>query len=165
MSASFESLLELSRLEAGAVQPHTRADVSLAVLCDEVVSELQPEAVQAGRQLSLECEDEVVVSDPVLLRRVLEQLVRHAIDSVERGVVQVTCTTQVPVVTCTVRTTVRSAVAHTQRSEPRPMGLAGAVVDRTVELLTHRPEAHVESHDVHALHLRMACGRGAGVDP
>ena len=71
------SLLELARLEAGAVQP-ARERVELGAFAQEVL-----EAARAARpepvRLELEGEGGVVLADPLLLRRVLENLLDNAI--------------------------------------------------------------------------------------
>jgi len=86
----FNSLLDVSRLDAGVVQTtpkHCRLG--------EVVGRLfeQYKSLTQGRQLEFEvdCGDPVVFTDPVLLERVLRNLLVNAIHYTDKGKVAIIC--------------------------------------------------------------------------
>jgi len=84
LEAQFEQLLDLSRLEAGALSP-TYARVSLAPLFSKVASELLPHADHKGLALRIFDTRLAVRSDPALLERIVRNLVANAIRYTERG--------------------------------------------------------------------------------
>lgn len=80
----FDALLDLSQLESGAVAVNV-GDVALGPLLERVAAELSP--VAAARGLSLRCAPcrLHVRSDPVLLGRIVRNLVSNAIRYTDRG--------------------------------------------------------------------------------
>lgn len=84
LEGQFEQLLDLSRLEAGALKPvHSR--VLLAPLFAKVASELRPHAEHKGLALRVAATRLAVRSDPSLLERIVRNLVVNAIRYTERG--------------------------------------------------------------------------------
>ena len=84
LESQFEQLLDLSRLEAGALMPaHTR--VSLEPLFDKVANEMRPHAEHKGLALRVARTRLAVRSDAALLERVVRNLVVNAIRYTERG--------------------------------------------------------------------------------
>lgn len=77
-------LLDLSRLDAGVLEPE-RADVDLGRLLDVVVREV--ERFAAGKGLALRCVPTTVWvrSDPLLLRRIVQNLLANAVHYTETG--------------------------------------------------------------------------------
>lgn len=85
-----EALLEISRLDAGAIQPeigHFRIDYLLATLR----TEFAPMAAAAGLDFSVSKAPFWVESDIRLLRRILQNFISNAIRYTRRGSVGVTC--------------------------------------------------------------------------
>ncbi|MFO1412556.1 MAG: hybrid sensor histidine kinase/response regulator [Burkholderiales bacterium] len=84
LEGQFEQLLDLSRLEAGALQP-APARVALAPLLQRVAAEQRPHAQAKGLTLRVAATSLAVVSDPALLERIVRNLVTNAIRYSERG--------------------------------------------------------------------------------
>ncbi len=88
LSAMFSSLLDLSRLDAGAVEPRV-GPVALGPLLAELCAEAIPGAEAKGLKLLYTPVDFAVRSDPVLLGRILRNLIENAVRYTERGEVRV----------------------------------------------------------------------------
>jgi two-component system, sensor histidine kinase len=67
------TILDISRLEAGVIKPDLRP-VALADLFDSLISSLSPLAVSKNLFLTARPTDAAVFSDPVMLRRILQNL-------------------------------------------------------------------------------------------
>ena len=84
------ALLDVSKLEAGIVVAHPQ-DFAVRPLLDRIADECMPEALERGLSLAVVCGDVVVHSDPVLLERILRNLVTNALRYTHRGGVVVGC--------------------------------------------------------------------------
>ncbi|MFY7974007.1 MAG: sensor histidine kinase [Rubrivivax sp.] len=84
MSSQLTRLLELSRLEAGEVQPARRA-VSLAQLLDVVSTQFDAQAAEKGLRLRLRPMAVSVDSDPRMLQSIVDNLVANAVRYTRRG--------------------------------------------------------------------------------
>jgi signal transduction histidine kinase len=84
LESQFEQLLDLSRLEAGALTP-TPARVALAPLLQHVAAEQWPHADAKGLALRVADTRLAVYSDPALLERIVRNLVANAIRYSEHG--------------------------------------------------------------------------------
>jgi signal transduction histidine kinase/CheY-like chemotaxis protein len=84
MEQLFEGLLDVSKLEAGVVQPRLEP-VSVDALFDRLSQYFRPLAVDRGLDLRLHCNGEWVISDPALLEQVLGNLVSNALRYTARG--------------------------------------------------------------------------------
>jgi two-component system, sensor histidine kinase len=90
MEGLFNSLLDISRLDAGVITPHLR-DVPIAPLLERIALDYRPAA--DGKEVAFRvrpCEA-AVHTDPVLLERMLRNLVSNAIRYTQRGGVLVGC--------------------------------------------------------------------------
>ncbi|ETI61056.1 histidine kinase [Sphingobium sp. C100] len=85
-----EALLEISRLDAGAIQPEL-SDFPLARLLDTLRVEFAPLARSAGLTLSIEAEPLWVRSDIRLLRRILQNFISNAVRYTQKGSVRLQC--------------------------------------------------------------------------
>lgn len=147
----FGGLLDLSRLDAGAV-PVSAVPVALAPLVAAVVAELAPNAQARGLRIQLEVGDDVWgCTDPFLLERILRNLVDNAIKYTERGTVGVRAACDAQSVTLAVWDT-GLGIAPEQiervfdefhqlhnpgRSAEQGVGLGLAIVRRLADLLGH----------------------------
>jgi two-component system, sensor histidine kinase len=84
MDSLFDGLLDLSKLEAGVVEPKLAA-VSVDDLFDRIAQVFRPLALERGLELRLRCEGEWAWSDRVLLEQVLGNLVSNAIRWTRKG--------------------------------------------------------------------------------
>ena len=80
----FGQLLDLSRLEAGMLRP-ARAEVPLAPLFERLAANFAPQIAANGLTLHFVATTIVVDSDPVLLERILRNLVANAVRYTEAG--------------------------------------------------------------------------------
>jgi two-component system, sensor histidine kinase len=86
----FSSLLDLSRLDVGAMQPELRP-VSLRAIVDQLRVEFRPRAEAKGLRFEAGGCEAMIVTDPVLLERILRNLIDNAIKYTERGRVELAC--------------------------------------------------------------------------
>jgi signal transduction histidine kinase len=90
MQDLLDGLLDLSRLETGAVQVHL-APVNLERLLAGVIVALQPIAAGKGLRLRLRPTRLWAMTDAVLIQRIVMNLVHNALRYTERGAVLVSC--------------------------------------------------------------------------
>jgi CheY-like chemotaxis protein/anti-sigma regulatory factor (Ser/Thr protein kinase) len=90
MDNMFRALLDVSRLDAGTVQPDTRA-FRTASLLERIRMEFTPQARNKGLELRIVDCSATVHSDPALIERILRNLVANAVSHTERGKVLVGC--------------------------------------------------------------------------
>lgn len=84
LNSLFDALLEVSQLDAGTIKVQ-RSHQSLRELCHLIVGEFHEVASRKGLTIEVVGQDRVVLSDPVLLARVLRNLVSNAIKFTESG--------------------------------------------------------------------------------
>ncbi|CAM3213675.1 ATP-binding protein [Sphingomonas antarctica] len=84
MERLFDGLLDISKLEAGAVVAHLEP-VDVDALFDRLSGYHRPIALAKGLDLRLRSDGEWVLSDPVLLEQVLSNLVANAIRCADDG--------------------------------------------------------------------------------
>jgi signal transduction histidine kinase len=141
-----EALLEISRLDAGAIQPeigHFRIDRLLKTLA----MEFTPMARSAGLAFDIEAQPLSVETDVRLLRRILQNFISNAIRYTPRGSVRVTCAVKGETVEISVTDTGPGIAPEKQsvifeefrrldtRSQGKGLGLA--IVKRASEMLRH----------------------------
>ncbi len=90
LESLFNELLDISKIDAGAIKPEPR-DFALKPVLDRLRNEFSTEASEKGLRLSLRAGDCNVWSDPVLLERILRNLVSNAIRNTEIGEIALVC--------------------------------------------------------------------------
>jgi signal transduction histidine kinase/CheY-like chemotaxis protein len=149
----FNALLDVSKLDAGAVQPRV-VDVALAPLLAQLSLEYQPQAAAKG--LAWHCSDSnaVIRSDPALLDTILRNLLSNAIRYTHKGKIAVNCQAGQNDVRIDISDTGIGIPAERQREvfdefvqlhnperdRNKGLGLGLAIVDRLSRLLGHSIE-------------------------
>jgi PAS domain S-box-containing protein len=90
MSRLLNSLLDISKLEAGIIRPDVR-DCAMQEIFDSLRAEFEEQAKQRGLELVVDRCSDVARSDPRLLTQILENLISNAIRYTHEGVVRLRC--------------------------------------------------------------------------
>ena len=85
----FNSLFDFARIEAGGVQPHCVA-VPVCEIANDLKLQFSPSAQTRGIELRLRVTPGYVWTDPVLIRRIVGNLMANAVRYTERGGVLLT---------------------------------------------------------------------------
>ena len=161
LESLFNELLDLSRLDAGVIEPRVRP-LRLQNLFDRLDAEFHRDAEQRRLNLRFVPTTSAVMSDPVLLERIVANLVSNALRYTERGSVLVGARRRAGAVVLEVRDSGIGIAAADQdrifdefyqvnnpaRDRRRGLGLGLAIVSRLTKLLDH------------PLQLQSAPGRG-----
>jgi signal transduction histidine kinase len=86
----FNEILDISKIDSGVIQPAITGMPASRIL-DRLRADFAPEAAEKGLRLSVRRSDAYVRTDPVLLERILRNLVSNALRYTERGGVLVAC--------------------------------------------------------------------------
>ncbi len=151
LEALFSALLDVSKLDAGviAAQP---VDMPIRPLLDRLTDEFASEALERGLKLAVVSGDVVVRSDPMLLERIIRNLVANALRYTERGGVVIGCRRRGaqyaievwdsgPGIAAAERERIFEEfyqVGNPARDRARGLGLGLAIVRRLADLLGHR---------------------------
>ncbi|HKU85612.1 MAG TPA: ATP-binding protein [Casimicrobiaceae bacterium] len=153
LEALLSALLDVSKLDAGAIVANPR-DFAIRSLFDRLIEEFTPEALERGLKLALVCGEPVIKSDPVLIERILRNLIANALRYTARGGVVIGCRRRGagyalevwdsgPGIPATQRTRIFEEfyqIGNPGRDRTRGLGLGLAIVRRLAELLGHRIE-------------------------
>ena len=90
MSRLLNALLDISKLESGAVKPEP-TDFSVATLFEELRREFASIAASKGLRLDVQTAPVCVRSDPLLIEQVLRNLIANAVKFTRRGRVALSC--------------------------------------------------------------------------
>lgn len=90
LSGLFDSLLDISRLDAGVVEASPK-HVALRSLIDPLLQEFRSDVVEKGLELTHSCEDVVVYVDPVILERIIRNLLSNAVHYTDEGSINLRC--------------------------------------------------------------------------
>jgi two-component system, sensor histidine kinase len=90
MSRLLNALLDISKLESGAVRPEP-TDFTVATIFEELRLEFVGIAAQKGLKLEIEPSDAVVHTDPSLVEQILRNLVSNAVKYTREGWVRLRC--------------------------------------------------------------------------
>ncbi|MBS0421538.1 MAG: hybrid sensor histidine kinase/response regulator [Proteobacteria bacterium] len=150
MEDLFNSLLDVSRLDAGIVRPRV-ATIALSPLMERVRVEFEPAAAQKQLSLRVRRNSLFVRSDPVLLERVMRNLVSNAVRYTDRGKIVLGARRVGGMVRIEVWDSGRGIpkdkhreifqefrqLDNPQRDRRKGLGLGLAIVERLVKLLDH----------------------------
>jgi len=90
MSRLLNDLLDISKLESGAIKPEP-TDFTVAALVEELRAEFTGIAANKGLQLEIETCDGSAHGDPALVEHILRNLISNAIKSTHQGGVRLHC--------------------------------------------------------------------------
>jgi signal transduction histidine kinase/CheY-like chemotaxis protein len=85
-----KTLLDISKLDAGVLKPEARP-ILISSLFDPLRCELAPLAAKRGLSLNIRSSSLAVISDPLMLRRILQNLLTNALRYTQRGGVLMGC--------------------------------------------------------------------------
>lgn len=168
------SLLEISRLDAGAIRPEF-VDVELADILGPLADEFLPVARSRGLAYRVEAADARIRTDPLMLRRVLQNLIGNALRYTPAGEVRVFTQLSEGWATVVVADTgpgipeeARELVFEEFRRLDRPgcergMGIGLAIVRRMTKLLGHALELESEVGKGSSFRVRVPLARGVAV--
>ncbi|MDQ2106372.1 hybrid sensor histidine kinase/response regulator, partial [Azospirillum isscasi] len=145
-----DSLLDVSRLDAGVVKP-TLEDFPVALLLDHIAAGYAPAARGKGLDWTMEGCPHNIRSDRVLLGRMIRNLVENAIRYTEQGGISITCVTAGGRMRIVVTDTGIGIpgehlprifeefhqVGNPERDRSQGLGLGLAIVQRIGQLLDH----------------------------
>jgi signal transduction histidine kinase/CheY-like chemotaxis protein len=151
----FSALLDVSRLDAGVLQPALR-HFRLQELTARLTKDYGPEAEAKGLELDCMPCEAVVYSDPALLERILRNYVSNAIRYTDEGSVTIVCSEDAGSVRIEVRDTGIGIAPEQQRDifkefyqldnperdRTKGLGLGLAIVERVARLLDLPIEVH-----------------------
>ena len=150
LESVLEALLDISKLDAGAVTPRSE-DVPLGPLFDNLRETFRPAAVMNGLDFVIVPTRVWVHSDPLLLMRILSNLVSNALRYTARGGVVVGCRRRGQMIGIEVWDSGRGIepekqqeifrefiqIGQPERTHDKGLGLGLAIVDRLCRLLEH----------------------------
>ena len=150
LESLLNSLLDISKLEAGAVEPQVAA-FPLAPLFSQLASEFIPLAEDKGLELRVVASRAWVRSDPALLDRILRNLLSNAVRYTRSGRILLGCRRTGGGLTIVVRDSgigipadrlddifgEFTQIDHPGRQRGAGLGLGLAIVERTAALLGH----------------------------
>lgn len=153
----FNALLDISRLDAGVLQPELR-HFALDDLLSGLVNEYTPEADSKALELVFSRSELIVHSDPALLERIVRNYLSNAIRYTERGQVRVACVAQgndvrIDVIDTGIGIPAAQHAAifdefhqlgNRERDRAKGLGLGLSIVQRVARLLGHRIEVKSE---------------------
>jgi len=156
LSSLLDSLLDISKLDAGIVIPQIQG-VDVEIMIQRLVQDFNPVALRKNITLRVRSLNEMVLSDPVLLERILLNLLSNAIRyTPPNGTVLLACRRWGDNLRIEVRdngigippdeqqNVFREFVqlANSARDRSKGLGLGLAIVDRLARLLHHTLDLH-----------------------
>jgi two-component system, sensor histidine kinase len=146
----FNALLDISRLDAGVLQPIVR-HFHLQDLHRNLINDFASEAARKGLKLECPSCEFVLLSDPTLLERIIRNFVSNAIRYTKQGEVRISCKPhagwlriEVADTGIGIPTDQQRAIfsefyqlGNPERDRSQGLGLGLAIVDRVAQLLGH----------------------------
>ena len=157
MSRPLNALLDISKLESGAIKPEP-TDFTVAALFNELRAEFASVAANKGLQFDIEVCQDSVHSDPSVVGQILRNLVSNAIKSTSEGCVRFRCLHEAALVRIEVLDTGIGIPADQlpyicdefyqvgvpTNGSREGYGLGLSIVQRLVNLLTLKLDVHSE---------------------
>lgn len=151
MRALLDSLLDISKLDAGVIKPEIR-EVPIIDIIDQLAMEFAPVAASKGIDLRIVPVDYRVMSDAGLLQRILRNLLSNALRYTEKGRVLIGARRrgneiriEVWDTGCGIPESEQPKIfeefyqaANSSHERSNGLGLGLAIIDRLVRLLGHR---------------------------
>jgi PAS domain S-box-containing protein len=151
MRSLLDSLLDISRLDAGVIEPEISA-IPLLDVFDQLGMEFAPQAAAKGLELRVVPADYWVRSDPALLERILRNLLTNAIRYTQRGKILLGARRTGSAVRIEIWDTGIGIEGDTlehifeefyqadnpERDRSRGLGLGLAIIERLANLLEHK---------------------------
>jgi PAS domain S-box-containing protein len=176
MSRLLNALLDISKLESGAIKPEP-ADFTVAALFEELRSDFAALAANKGLNLRIEHSTDCVHSDPSLVEQILRNLVSNAIKYTRHGWIQLRCLHEAALVRIEVLDTGVGIPANqlayiydefyqvgvTTNTARDGYGLGLSIVQRLVKLLNLRLDVRSEVGKGSAFSLVLPIGESARV--
>ncbi|HEC18006.1 MAG TPA: response regulator [Gammaproteobacteria bacterium] len=177
LSELFDALLDISRMDAGSL-PVNKVDFRIDPLLHRLADQFAPEAEGKGLRLTVSDCDHIVYSDPVLLERMLRNLLSNAIRYTERGEVRIACQEahdhhlQISIVDTGPgipeqnRDDIFSEffqLQNPERDRSKGLGLGLAIVRRLSRLLGHVVELHSSLGKGSEFTLQVPMGEGVAM--
>jgi signal transduction histidine kinase/CheY-like chemotaxis protein len=148
MDGLFESLLDISKLDAGVVTPHVEP-FPIGPLLQRIAIEFEPQAQEKGLRLRVRPSAAWVRSDPALVGRILRNLVSNAVRYTARGRILIGCRRAAGRLSVQVHDTGIGIapeqqalvfdefyqVANPERDRTKGLGLGLSIVQRLADLL------------------------------
>ncbi|WP_448206465.1 ATP-binding protein [Azospirillum sp. sgz302134] len=173
-----DGLLDVSRLEAGAVEP-ARKVFPVSELLDRIAANSRPVAARKGLVLHIVPCSAHVNSDPMLLGRILQNLVENALRYTPKGRILVGCRRRGDVLRIEVWDTGIGIPADRQeeifqefvqvgnpsRDRDQGLGLGLAVVRRLAQMLNHRVTLRSEPEGGSVFRVEVPLARPAAAEP
>ncbi len=171
MELLFNSLLDISRLDAGAIEAHP-VHFSLGNMLDELNKQFSPLAAEKNLRLRFHPIDATLYSDPLLIERILLNLIANAIRYTDRGGVLVACRRRGRMLRLSVIDSGRGIPPDQQesvfhefvqlhnpaRDRSKGLGLGLAIVSRLSRLLGHRVDLLSRPGHGSAFSIDVPCG-------
>jgi two-component system, sensor histidine kinase len=177
LSALVDALLDISKLDAGAIRPHPER-VDVRSLIERVEVDLSPVAQKKGLWFSASWVDAEIETDPMLLERILRNLVDNAIKYTARGEVALGAGIEGASLLLTVRDSGAGIapqererifeefyqIGNSERDRAQGLGLGLAIVRRLAKLLAIEIELKSELGAGSEFVLRLPLARGQRVE-
>jgi CheY-like chemotaxis protein len=180
MSGLLNALLDISKLESGAIKPEP-TDFTVAAIFEELRAEFASIAANKGLRLEIETCNDAVYSDPSLVEQILRNLGSNAVKYTREGGVRLRCLHEAPLLRIEVLDTGVDIPADQlpyiydefyQVGVPTNVsrdgyGLGLSIVQRLVKLLTLKLDVHSEvgNGSAFSLVLPASSGQDAAAQP
>lgn len=168
------SILDISKLDAGVLKPDV-SDFNLRILLDQLALEFGPQSASRGLKLRIRPCEASVRSDPIMLARILRNLLTNAIRYTQAGGVLLGCRRRNGKVRIEVYDTGQGIPAgeiehvfeefyqvdNPERDRNKGLGLGLAIVKRLADLMQHELEVHSRSGKGSVFAITVPAARAA----